>query len=170
MGLTILPDVLEPHLKVVFCGTAAGAMSAKLGAYYANPTNRFWSTLYKIGLTPYQLQASEFKSVTQYGIGLTDLAKHVSGSDNVLSKADFGATALHEKILKYQPKILAFTSKRGAQEYFGRKSVDYGLQAEQIGETRLFVLPSPSGAARSYWDETHWFALVVLAGTFQVRG
>jgi TDG/mug DNA glycosylase family protein len=161
MGI-VLPDVLEPNLKVVFCGTAAGEMSARLGAYYANPTNRFWSTLYKIGLTPYQLQPSEFRTVTQYGIGLTDLAKQTSGSDSVLSKTDFDRSGLREKMLRYQPAVLAFTSKRGAQEYFERKTVDYGLQAEQIGETKVFVLPSPSGAARSYWDETHWFALTTL--------
>jgi double-stranded uracil-DNA glycosylase len=158
MGM-ILPDVLAPNLKVVFCGTAAGAMSARLGAYYANPTNRFWATLHKIGLTPYQLKPSEFKTVTKYSIGLTDLAKHTSGQDNILSPSDFGVTELREKMLRYQPKVLAFTSKRGAGEYFGQKKVEYGLQAEQIGETRVFVLPSPSGAARSYWDETHWFAL-----------
>jgi double-stranded uracil-DNA glycosylase len=158
MGM-ILPDVLAPNLKIVFCGTAAGAMSARLGAYYANPTNRFWKTLHKIGLTPSQLPPSEFKTVTQYGIGLTDLAKHTFGQDSTLSQSDFGVTELREKMLRYQPKVLAFTSKRGAGVYFGRKKVEYGLQAEQIGETRVYVLPSPSGAARSYWDETHWFAL-----------
>jgi double-stranded uracil-DNA glycosylase len=161
MGI-VLPDVLEPNLNVVFCGTAASAISAKRGAYYANPTNRFWSTLYKIGLTPYQLQPAEFKTVPRYGIGLTDLAKHTSGQDSALSKSDFDPAALREKILRYQPRILAFTSKRGAQEYLKQPKVDYGLQAEQIGETQLYVLPSPSGAARSYWDETHWFALAAL--------
>ena len=28
--------------------------------------------------------------------------------------------------------------------------------------TRLFVLPSPSGAARRYWDESWWHALARL--------
>lgn len=161
----ILPDVLEPNLKVVFCGTAAGAISARLGAYYANPTNRFWKTLYQINLTPYQLKPSEFKTVTQYGIGLTDVAKHTFGQDTTLSPSDFGITELREKMLRYQPKVLAFTSKRGAQEYFGRKKVEYGLHSEQVGETRVFVLPSPSGAARSYWDETYWFALAELVNS-----
>lgn len=31
----VLPDVLERELRVVFCGTAPGAASAKAGAYYA---------------------------------------------------------------------------------------------------------------------------------------
>ena len=35
----ILPDVLVPNLKIVFCGSAAGTKSAKLGLPYAGPGN-----------------------------------------------------------------------------------------------------------------------------------
>src|SRR3546814_13773735 len=48
----VLPDVLAPGLRLVFCGSAAGRKSAELGAYYAGPGNKFWPTLYEIGLTP----------------------------------------------------------------------------------------------------------------------
>lgn len=37
----VLPDLLRPGLRVVFCGTAAGAASALSGAYYAGRGNRF---------------------------------------------------------------------------------------------------------------------------------
>jgi hypothetical protein len=43
----ILPDVLMPGLKLVFCGTAAGTVSARRGQYYAHPQNRFWEILYR---------------------------------------------------------------------------------------------------------------------------
>jgi TDG/mug DNA glycosylase family protein len=33
------------------------------------------------------------------------------------------------------------------------------VQDERIGSTAVFVLPSTSGAARRYWDESHWHAL-----------
>ena len=42
----VLPDVLMPGLRVVFCGYAPGTASAHAGAYYAGPGNRFWSTWY----------------------------------------------------------------------------------------------------------------------------
>jgi TDG/mug DNA glycosylase family protein len=58
-------------------------------------------------------------------------------------------------MLEYQPGILAFTGKRAAREFVGHP-VGYGLLAERIGDTRLFVLPSPSGAARGHWDIEHW--------------
>lgn len=88
-------------------------------------------------------------------IGLTDIAKRVAGVDRVLAPTDFGRTELRRKIVKYQPEFLAFTSKRAAQEFLGRQ-VPYGLVDEKEGNTQLFVLPSPSGAARRYWDIRVW--------------
>jgi TDG/mug DNA glycosylase family protein len=153
--MSVLPDILAPDLAVVFCGTAAGTVSAARGAYYAGPGNAFWHTLFETGLTPRRLEASQFRSVIEYRLGLTDLAKEVSGSDDVLLPEHFGHRELREKIHRYQPRVLAFTSKRAAQEYLGRP-VAYGLADEMIGPTRLFVLPSPSGAARRYWDLAPW--------------
>ena len=55
-----LPDVVLPGLKVVFCGTAAGTRSAQVGAYYAGRGNKFWRTLFQVGLTPRPLDPHEF--------------------------------------------------------------------------------------------------------------
>lgn len=154
----VLPDVFEDGLIIVFCGTAVSAKSADVGAYYGNPTNAFWRTLYEIGLTPYQLQPSEFRKVAQYSIGLTDVAKSASGNDSDLSKADFDRVALTQKIEQYQPAILAFTSKRAYREGVGltNQAVEHGWQSETIHQTQIYVLPSPSGAARGYWDISIW--------------
>lgn len=57
----VLPDMLQPGLRVVFCGTAAGTASARAGAYYAGPGNAFWATLHSTGLTPVQLSPAEFE-------------------------------------------------------------------------------------------------------------
>ena len=71
----ILPDALAVGLDVVFCGSAAGTRSARADAYYAGPGNRFWPTLFSIGLMPEQIRPANFRHVVRYGIGLTDLAK-----------------------------------------------------------------------------------------------
>jgi len=160
-GTYVLPDVLGPGLAVVFCGTAAGAESARRGAYYAGPGNAFWHTLYHVGLTPRQLQPEEYRLVGQFGLGLTDLAKHAAGADAVLSAVHFDRRGLHEKISRLQPAILAFTGKRAAAEFLGR-SVPYGLLDQRVGDTLLFTLPSPSGAARRYWSVQPWQALARL--------
>ena len=161
--MSVLPDILAPGLAVVFCGSAVGAASARRQAYYAGPGNAFWPTLAKVGLTPHQLAPEEYKSITKYGLGLTDLAKTISGSDRILSSQHFDREGLRDKIIRYRPRVLAFTSKRAAQEFI-LHPVDYGVMVETIGETTLFVLPSPSGAARRYWNEKQWRALARLRG------
>ena len=57
---------------LVIYGTAAGERSAKFGAYYAGPGNKFWRVLYEVGLTPDRaLRPSEFRELLSYGIGLS---------------------------------------------------------------------------------------------------
>lgn len=157
--MSVLPDVLAEGLAVVFCGTAAGARSAELKAYYAGRGNRFWGTLYQMGLTPRQLNPFEFQQVTVYGIGLTDLAPLRSGSDDILRPKDFDTAGLRAKIEQFAPRVLAFVGKRAAQEFLGRKNIPYGQQPETVGPTVIFVLPSTSGAARGYWDPAPWHGL-----------
>jgi TDG/mug DNA glycosylase family protein len=143
----MLDDLLAHGLKLVFCGSAAGTRSAQVGQYYAGRGNKFWSTLKVIGLTTELLSPSDFRKLLSYGIGLTDLVKGQSGMD---VKITFGITArddLRTKMLKYRPRVLSFNGKRAAKEFFGRKHMEFGLQAETIGSTKLFLAPSTSGAA-----------------------
>jgi TDG/mug DNA glycosylase family protein len=159
----VLPDVLAAGLDIVFCGTAPGTVSAARRAYYAGPGNAFWQTLFAVGLTSQRLSPSDFPSVTRWKLGLTDLAKHMSGSDSDLRRTHFDPERLRRVIRQYQPRIVAFTSKRAAEEFLGRR-VSYGVLAETCDSTGLFVLPSPSGAARRYWDQQHWRNLATLRG------
>ena len=164
----VLPDVLCDGLDIVFCGTAAGAASARRGAYYAGPGNAFWPTLFRVGLTPRQLAPEEFRTVLRCGLGLTDMAKAVSGSDRDLPNGSFDAGRLERAVRRHRPAILAFTSKRAAAEYFGCP-VAYGPQPAGIGATRVFVLPSPSGAARAHWDESWWRELARMKTSLRQR-
>jgi TDG/mug DNA glycosylase family protein len=157
----ILPDLLQPGLALVFCGTAAGKRSAAERAYYAHPGNLFWRALFEAGLTPRLFAPTEFPLLPGYGIGLTDLAKRHSGNDSELPREAFDAPALIAKIERHQPRLLAFTSKNAARVALGH-AVQYGLQDGTIGRTRLFVLPSPSGQARGHWDLQPWLGLGLL--------
>jgi double-stranded uracil-DNA glycosylase len=159
--MPILPDVLAPGLNVVFCGTGAGAWSARVGAYYGKPGNKFWPTLHLVGLTPRRLEPAEFHEVLRYGIGLTDVAKEHVGQDDAIDPALVDAAALHDKILRFAPRYVAFTSKRAASLALGRPTgtIHYGEQNERIGDCRLHVMTSPSGAAGSYWSLEPWLGV-----------
>ncbi len=153
-----VPDILAPGLKVVFCGTAMGRKSAEQKAYYANPGNFFWRTLHATGLTPQPIEPHDYLRLLDYGLGATDLSKGHYGNDAELPADAFDVAALRQKIETFRPQVLAFTSKTGASAFLGRPTgtIPLGFQAETVGETRLSVLPSPSGQARIFWDQQVW--------------
>lgn len=154
-----VPDVLADDLNVVFCGTALGRASAQAKAYYANPGNFFWKALHGVGLTPTLIKPSDYASVLNYRIGLTDLCKTAYGQDTELPEDAFDYDTLRAKLDQYQPRILAFTSKTGAAGFIGHETtlgLPYGEQEMRHGDTRIFILPSPSGQARRFWTITPW--------------
>jgi TDG/mug DNA glycosylase family protein len=159
----ILPDVLAPGLRVVFCGTAPGAASARAGAYYAGPGNRFWTTLHEVGLTPVLLHPAEFSRLPEFGIGLTDISKTASGSDQEVGRRGIDPARLTAAITTASPANLAFNGKNAARGALGRP-VDYGPQDEEVGGATVWVLPSTSGAARGFWDIEPWRELAAATG------
>jgi TDG/mug DNA glycosylase family protein len=152
---TVLQDVLRPGLRVVFCGTAAGAASARARAYYAGPGNAFWKTLHAIGLTPTQLAPAEYERLPEFGIGLTDVCKVLYGSDEEVGTGEFDVSGLQARIRATEPANLAFNGKNAARGALER-DVAFGLQEEQLGGATVWVLPSTSGAARRFWDVSPW--------------
>lgn len=159
----VLPDVLKPGLRVVFCGTAAGATSARRGAYYAGPGNQFWPILHQIGLTPRQLAPEEFTELPAFGIGLTDVSKTHVGRDQELDSKAFDVSGLIARLEAFRPSLIAFNGKNAAQVALGKK-VEYGVQADTIGGAHVHVLPSTSGAARGYWAPDYWRAVGAAVG------
>ncbi|NKB20178.1 MAG: mismatch-specific DNA-glycosylase [Alphaproteobacteria bacterium] len=155
--------MLPAGLRLVFCGSAAGTVSAQRQAYYAGPGNKFWPTLFETGLTPRLFSPEEYQLLPNYGIGFTDMAKNVFGSDASLPKDADDPERVYQVVKKADPKILAFVGKRSAQVFFkahfGLKNMEYGIQQQTVGSTKVFVLPSPSGLAVRYWTITPWQAL-----------
>lgn len=127
------------------------------GAYYAGPGNRFWPTLAEVGLTPRQLAPEEFPLLPRFGLGLTDLCQRASGADAELPADGDDPDALLAKIERHRPRWLAFVGKRPAKAALGRQRVETGVQRDSpFAATSVFVLPSPSGAARGHWDIAPW--------------
>ena len=163
----VLPDLLRPGLRLVFCGTAAGTVSAMRGHYYAHPQNRFWRILHEVGLTPRLLAPAEYPLLLEWGIGLTDLAKYVSGMDRDLPAGSLGEAArdaLRDRVEAARPAILAFTSLTAGRRYLKREA-GLGEQVDTIGATRIWLLPSPSPTATWNWEanKSHWRALARAA-------
>jgi TDG/mug DNA glycosylase family protein len=154
----VLQDVLQDSLRVVLCGTAVGTASARAGAYYAHKQNKFWRILHETGLTPELLRPRQYRELLRYGIGLTDFVKTHFGMDHQIPLAELAEVSrarLRASMIKFRPAYLAFTSKAGGQRFLSGER-DYGEQIERIGDTRIWILPSTSGAANGSWRPEVW--------------
>jgi double-stranded uracil-DNA glycosylase len=158
-ALDVLPDLLAPGLSLLLCGSAAGAVSAAVGAPYAGPGNRFWATLHAVGLTPRRLTPPQAPRLLEWGIGLTDLCKTASGSDSALPRDADDVARLHRAVERHRPDVLAFVGRRAARVALGRPITQLGRQAERFGGAETWVVPSTSGLAVRFWDEAPWRAL-----------
>src|ERR1700761_7871522 len=126
-----LPDQLEPNLRVVFVGTAAGQRSADLGHYYAHPGNRFWRTIHAVGLTPRLYQPHEFPALLDLGIGFTGMCQHGAGMDHLAMKEGVHVAPFAQKMRRYRPARIAFTSKKAASLFYRKPTpaIALGQQA-----------------------------------------
>jgi len=154
----MLPDILAPGLNIVFCGTAAGRASAARGHYYAGRGNRFWALLAEVGLTPRQLRPEEDYLMPTFGLGLTDLAKGVAGMDHEIPDAAFTPARLAEVMSEFRPKGLAFTSLKAGRTALRDRKLAAGHRGEdpRWPGTEIWILPSPSGAARGSFQLGPW--------------
>ena len=156
-----VPDILAPGLRVVFCGINPGRMSAAAGENFANPRNDFWRLLHDAGFTPRRLRPSEQYELVSHGCGITNAADRPTRGSGDLRRADFaGASArLTRLCLDLRPRFVGFVGKEAWRGAFGRRTA-LGLQAERLGGTALFVLPStsPANAAVPYAERLRWFS------------
>ena len=154
-----LPDMLRDNLDVIFVGTAAGRRSAAAGVYYAHPGNYFWRTLWLVGLTPRRFAPHDFAKLRDVGLGFTDLSKSGSGMDHEIAAEEFDVATFEAKMRRHQPRAIAFTSKKAASLWLRRRTdrIAYGRQKRRSADfCEVFVLPSPSSAARRYWKLEPW--------------
>ena len=122
----MLPDLLDYNLLVVFCGTAAGTVSAEKHQYFAGKGNRFWNTLHEVDLTTKRLEPAEYKLLVDYRIGLTGLVKHRTGMDKVLEAANFddGRGRLREQTVEFKPHCCALMEgRRHSSTLASRRSI-----------------------------------------------
>lgn len=155
----MLPDLLCPGLDILFCGTAAGERSAKVGHYYAGPGNRFWRLLAEAGITPRRLTPGEDHLMPGLGLGLTDLAKGVSGMDKHIPEAAYRPATVLDLVARWRPRALAFTSLKAARTALGSPRIAPGPLANPFDfPLTLWALSSPSGA-NGHFDPASWMAL-----------
>ena len=147
-----VPNVIAPGLKVLFCGINPGLYTAAVGHHFARPGNRFWPALYQAGITPHQFDPAEERQLLDLGYGITNVVPRATTGAADLTRAELveGGRQLAERVREYHPKVLAVLGLGAYRAAFGHPEAQVGLQDEQIGPARVWVLPNPSGLNAHY--------------------
>ena len=157
---SVIPDVLAPDLRVLFCGINPGRVSAAARAHFANPRNDFWRLLRAARFTPRLLEPSEQFELLQYGIGVTNAAQRTTPGSGDLRRSDFAGSAERLQAIAddLRPRWIGFVGKEAYRGAFNERP-ELGPQERRLGATQLFVLPStsPANAAVPWLVRSRWF-------------
>lgn len=147
-----VPDVIAPELRVLFCGINPGLYTAVTGHHFARPGNRFWEALRLGGFTERLLDPSEERLLLERGCGITNVVERATAAAADLTDEELraGGARLEERILRYRPRWLAVLGIGAYRTAFRRPTAALGPQPEGIGDTRIWVLPNPSGLNAHY--------------------
>ncbi|MFI5838235.1 G/U mismatch-specific DNA glycosylase [Catenuloplanes sp. NPDC051500] len=148
----VIPDVIAPGLRVLFCGINPGLWSAATGHHFARPGNRFWPALHGAGFTPERLKPADQDRLPGYGLGITNLAPRASARADELTADELaaGGAALAERVITFKPAWLAVLGIGAYRTAFARPKATIGPQPDRIGDTGIWILPNPSGLNASY--------------------
>jgi len=142
-----VPDLIAARLHVLFCGINPGLYSAATGHHFARPGNRFWPTLYAAGFTRRLLSPIEERELLDAGFGITNLVARTTARAEDLRRDELirGARTLRSKVQRLEPRVLAVVGLGAYRTAFAQPRAGCGLQPATIGDTRIWLLPNPSG-------------------------
>jgi TDG/mug DNA glycosylase family protein len=148
----LVPDVIADGLDVLFCGINPGLYSAATGHHFARPGNRFWPVLHASGFTPRLLAPWEEGELPGLGLGITNVVARASARASELTREEYreGGRLLRAKVERRRPRWLAVVGVTAYREAFGDRAAVVGPQRAGMGDTRIWVLPNPSGL------NAHW--------------
>ncbi|MEU8755064.1 G/U mismatch-specific DNA glycosylase [Streptomyces chartreusis] len=150
----LVPDVVADGLHVLFCGINPGLTTAATGHHFARPGNRFWPVLHLSGFTPRLLKPSEQDELLSYGLGITNVVARATARADELGAEEYreGGRLLATKVGRLRPRWLAVVGVTAYRAAFDDRKAQVGPQELTIGDTRVWVLPNPSGL------NAHWTA------------
>jgi TDG/mug DNA glycosylase family protein len=160
----MLPDILEPGVRVVILGSAKSHASVAAGHYYAHPQNHFWRLLFDTGLIGDEpLTPERDREVLRFGVGMTDLvAGRAESSDANLTARDFDVPGFVERMERLRPEVVAFNGGTPATQvarFLGHRVPAIGPCDWRLAGAATWRLPSSSarnarggyGAKREQW-------------------
>ncbi|MEV6182641.1 G/U mismatch-specific DNA glycosylase [Streptomyces sp. NPDC052015] len=161
----LVPDVVAGGLRVLFCGINPGLMTAATGHHFVRPGNRFWPVLHLSGFTPRLLRPAEQRELLSYGLGITNVVARATARADELTAREYreGGRLLEEKVVRLKPRWLAVVGVTAYRAAFDDRKAAVGPQERVVGNTRVWVLPNPSGL------NAHWTAATMAEEFARLR-
>ena len=159
----VIDDIGMDTCRLLVVGINPGLWTAKVGAPFARPGNRFWPALHEAGITPRLVDArdglsdADLAMLAEAGLGFTNVVARATARAGELTDDEIraGGRVLAEKVARQRdlrggPEIVmvagigAFRTAFGAKTPSGGK-VGVGKQEKAIGGAETWVVPNPSG-------------------------
>ncbi|HEX9765639.1 MAG TPA: mismatch-specific DNA-glycosylase [Nitriliruptorales bacterium] len=148
-------DLLPEHCRLLFVGINPGLWTAATNTHFAHPGNRFYTALWRAGITERRLDPAGFGADERawlggLGIGITNVVPRATAKASELTTDELreGGARLVERVADVHPAVVAIvgiTAYRGAYR-LPRAKVGRQAQGEHpFGDVDCWVVPNPSG-------------------------
>ncbi|MFC3849477.1 mismatch-specific DNA-glycosylase [Corynebacterium hansenii] len=159
----VIDDINVDACRLLVVGINPGLWTAKVGAPFARPGNRFWPALHEAGITPRLVDAREglcdddLRMLARVGLGFTNVVARATARAGELSDEEIraGGRILDDKVARQRearggPEIVMVAGIGAFRTAFGAKTADgepvaVGKQDREIGGAETWVVPNPSG-------------------------
>jgi TDG/mug DNA glycosylase family protein len=148
----VIPDLGRPGITVLLVGINPSLWSGWAGRHFARPGNRLWRTLHEAGFTDRLLHPSDTDAIKAAGLGITNLVARATARADELDDDEIraGVGPLRELARSWQPGFVAFLGISAYRVAFAQPKAVIGAQDGKFAESRIWVLPNPSGLNAHY--------------------
>jgi TDG/mug DNA glycosylase family protein len=148
-----VPDLVGPHVRLLFVGINPGLWTAASQTHFAHPGNRFYPALLRAGIIEREIDRSDGMTdedrthLVERGIGITNIVRRTTAKASELTSAELreGATALRTFIAEHRPAVVAVAGITAYRTAFRLPKATMGEQPAGLAGARLWVVPNPSG-------------------------
>jgi TDG/mug DNA glycosylase family protein len=148
-----LPDLIGPRTQLLFVGVNPGLSAVAVQAPFPLRGNRFYSALFRAGITDRLIDASggfapgDRDYLVDRGIGVTALVPRATASAAELGPAELraGVRNLVTTVAHVKPTVVAILGITAYRIAFTRPEAVVGRQPGLLAGAQLWVVPNPSG-------------------------
>ena len=148
-----VPDLVRPGVRLLFVGINPGLWTAATQTHFAHPGNRFYPALRLAGIIERGIDRGVGMSdedrghLLTRGVGITNVVHRATAKASELSTEELraGGAELRALVDRLRPVVVAVAGITAFRSAFARPKAVMGEQPERWADSRLWVVPNPSG-------------------------